>query len=314
MVKFAMEKSGTAGVAQVLKISSEMSLGLWGGVTGDRSSRTTKESGRLILLDSIELVKLFFGYRTWKTQKALSFKNELKTRGISFHKVVKVRTVPPTDAISDGKTFFIDGDTPKNITEYESWATSSNGIECPWAPESCNVNNRQMNPVPTLIWLLSEKNILVATVVPLTTSSDTVIKSKGALKSVAQVGGMHCSWAYIIPLLCNIIDPNTSTNATTGKSMATCDTTVRGGGDKNFSITQWSRSLVVVLVTHVWQDADPEVDHELAGQNMQSEFSAFEKVPEVQLMQLPTVSGKEWVPEMHLEHKLEFEETADKNW
>jgi hypothetical protein len=64
MVKFAMEKSGTAGVAQVLKISSEMSLGLWGGVTGDRSSRTTKESGRLILLDSIELVKLFFGYRT----------------------------------------------------------------------------------------------------------------------------------------------------------------------------------------------------------------------------------------------------------
>jgi hypothetical protein len=47
---------------------------------------------------------------------------------------------------------------------------------------------------------------------------------------------------------------------------------------------------------------------------MQSEFSAFEKVPEVQLMQLPTVSGKEWVPEMHLEHKLEFEETADKNW
>ena len=75
--------------------------------------------------------------------------------------------------------------------------------------------------------------------------------------------------------------------------MATSDTTVRGGGDKNFSVTQWSRSLVVVLVSQAMQDADPDGDHVAAGQGMQSVLFAFEYVPAVQLMQLLMVSGTE---------------------
>ena len=75
--------------------------------------------------------------------------------------------------------------------------------------------------------------------------------------------------------------------------MATSDTTVRGGGIKNFSVTQWSRSLVVVLVSQAIQEADPDGDHVEAGQGVQSVLFEFEKVPAVQLMQLLMVSGKE---------------------
>ena len=75
--------------------------------------------------------------------------------------------------------------------------------------------------------------------------------------------------------------------------MATSDTTVRGGGIKNFSVTQWSRSLVVVLVSQAIQEADPDGDHVEAGQGVQSGLFEFEKVPAVQLMQLLMVSGKE---------------------
>ena len=106
--------------------------------------------------------------------------------------LVTAKAVPPTDATCVGDTALIDAAPPKNMIGCKDCCTLM--FEVARVLGSCEVNIRHTNPVPTLIWLDSEKKISVAADKPFTMdNSDDEIKLNSALESVWQPGSWHCN-------------------------------------------------------------------------------------------------------------------------
>jgi hypothetical protein len=162
-------------------------------IAGNRSSRYVLDitKVRLEYETFVALDDSTFA-RNRKMQTALSFAKVFKMRGSSFQTLVTLIKVPPAYEHCVGSTALSDTGPPKNDTRYKDCCAFM--LELTKTPGPCEATIRHVNPVPTLIWLVSVKKISVAVDDPFTICIEgVVIKSNSALKSVSQPGSLHCS-------------------------------------------------------------------------------------------------------------------------